>query len=198
MLMVTRNRIFLGVAAVGLLATLVVPLWRISLVAPQYPEGLGMKIWAHQITGDLRSINGLNHYIGMKEIHPEAIPELRLMPIVVLGLAALGLLAALWGRRAGLGVWVTLLFAAAVVGLVDFWRWGYDYGHDLNPTAAIKIPGMSYQPPLLGAKKLLNFTAVSLPDVGGWVAFVVLGIATMVLVSELRRGRGAGVGSAAA
>ncbi|MBM4187749.1 MAG: hypothetical protein FJ206_10625 [Gemmatimonadetes bacterium] len=196
--MVTRNRVLLGVAAVGLLATLVVPLWSIGLVAPQYPEGLGMKIWAHQITGDLRSINGLNHYIGMKEIHPEAIPELRLMPMVVMALAALGVLAAVWGRRAGLGIWVGLLLVSALVGLVDFYLWGYDYGHDLDPTAAIKVPGMSYQPPLIGTKKLLNFTAVSLPDIGGWVAFGVLGLAIFLLVNEFRRGRRSPVGSAAA
>lgn len=187
--MLTRSRILVGVAAVGLLATLVVPLWRISLVAPQYPEGLGMKIWAHQITGDLRSINGLNHYIGMKEIHPEAIPELRLMPMVVAGLAGLGLLAALWGRRAGLGLWFTILVVASIAGLVDFWRWGYDYGHNLDQTAAIKIPGMSYQPPLFGSKKLLNFTAVSLPDLGGWIALAILAVALGVVVSEVRRGR---------
>lgn len=198
MKMVTRNRVLLGVAAVGLLATLVVPLWSIGLVAPQYPEGLGMEIWAHQITGDLRSINGLNHYIGMKEIHPEAIPELRLMPMVVMALAALGVLAAIWGRRAGLGIWVGLLLASALVGLVDFYLWGYDYGHDLDPTAAIKVPGMSYQPPLIGTKKLLNFTAVSLPDIGGWVAFGVLGLAIFLLVNEFRRGRRSPVGSAAA
>lgn len=187
--MLTRSRIFLGVAAVGLLATLVLPLWRINLVAPQYPEGLGMKIWAHQITGDLRSINGLNHYIGMKEIHPEAIPELRLMPVVVATLSALGLLAAIWGRRSGLAVWFALLLVASIAGLVDFWRWGYDYGHNLDQTAAIKIPGMSYQPPLFGSKKLLNFTAVSLPDLGGWIAVAILLVASGVMVSEVRRGR---------
>ena len=183
------SRIVLGVAAVGLLATLALPLWRISLVAPQYPEGLGMKIWASQITGDLRSINGLNHYIGMKEIHPEAIPELRLMPKIVVALAALGLGAAVWGRRAGLNTWVALLLVAATAGLVDFWRWGYDYGHNLNPTAAIKIPGMSYQPPLIGSKQLLNFTAVSLPAVGGWIAIAAVLLALGVVVGEARRRR---------
>ena len=44
--------------------------------------------------------------------------------------------------------------------------WGYNYGHQLNPDAPIKIPGMAYQPPLIGSKQLLNINAVSLPSIG--------------------------------
>ena len=63
--------------------------------------------------------------------------------------------------------------------MYDFYKWEYDYGHDLDPTAAIKIPGMSYQPPLIGTKQLLNFTATSWPASGGWLAIVAvtLGVA---------------------
>jgi copper chaperone NosL len=183
------SRALLAGAAVALLASLLLPLWRISLEAPQYPEGLGMNIWADKITGDLRSINGLNHYIGMKEIHPEAIPELRLMPIVVVSLGVLGLAGAILGRRWGLYGWTGLLLVAALVGLADFWKWGYDYGHDLDPTAAIKVPGLSYQPPLIGAKQMLNFRAVSLPASGGWLASGGILLAVALVVIEYRRGR---------
>lgn len=182
------TRILLAMAAAGLLVTFVAPLWHIALKAPQYPEGLGMYIWSNTITGDLRSINGLNHYIGMKTIHPEAIPELRLMPTVVVGLVALGFVAAGWGRRAGLYLWTGLFAVGALVGLADFWRWGYDYGHNLDPEAAIKIPGMSYQPPLIGPKQLLNFEATSWPAVGGWVAIASLTLALCLCLSAWRRG----------
>ncbi len=47
-------------------------------------------------------------------------------------------------------------FVLAAVGLYDFYMWEYDYGHNLNPHAAIKIPGMAYQPPLIGSKMLLT------------------------------------------
>ena len=56
----------------------------------------------------------------------------------------------------------------------------YDYGHNLNPNAAIVVPGMSYQPPLFGFKQLLNFGAYSYPDIGGWIMFGV-GIILVVL-----------------
>jgi hypothetical protein len=130
----------------------------------------------------------------MKEIHPEAIPELRAMPLVVLILTALGLLAAAWGRRAGLTLWAGLFLAGGVVGLADFWKWGYDYGHDLNPEAAIKIPGMSYQPPLIGPKQLLNFEATSWPATAGWIAIAALSVTVWLTWSSWRTRRKAATG----
>jgi copper chaperone NosL len=101
----------------------------------------------------------------------------------------LGLLAAAWGRRAGLYAWTGLMVAGSLAGLIDFWKWGYDYGHNLDPTAAIQVPGMSYQPPLIGAKQLLNFQATSWPGVAGWVALAGLVIAVGVSLIEWRRSR---------
>lgn len=64
----TRGLMALISLALGLVFA--VPLWHIQLEAPQYPEGLGMGIWINRMSGDLDTINGLNHYIGMMEIHP--------------------------------------------------------------------------------------------------------------------------------
>jgi copper chaperone NosL len=173
-----KSRFALGLASVLLIGVFFTPLWTITLEAPQYPEGIGMYIHIDNVTGhkpnDLRNINGLNHYIGMKEIVPESIPELRIMPWLMAGLIALGLLAAATGIRSLGYAWVILFVLLLIVGLVDFYMWEYDYGHDLNPKAAIRIPGMAYQPPLIGSKKLLNFNASSWPALGGWIAFVSL------------------------
>lgn len=166
-----RSRILTALAAVLLLGAFAFPLWRIDLEAPQYPEGIGMVIHVHTVAGvkpqDLDNINGLNHYIGMKAIQPDAIPELRVMPWLVGMLTVTGLLVALSGRRWALVGWLSLIAGLGVLGLADFWLWGYDYGHNLDPHAIIRVPGMAYQPPLIGSKKLLNFTAYSWPDVGG-------------------------------
>ena len=172
-----------------MLGAFLFPLWRIDLIAPQYPEGLGMLIRVNAVTGikpnDLANINGLNHYIGMKPIEPNAIPELRVMPWIVAGLAAFGLIAALIGRRWLLVAWLGGFATLAVVGLIDFWRWEYDYGHNIDfEHAIIKVPGMTYQPPLIGTKQLLNFTAASWPDLGAvclGVAFA-LGVAALLVV----------------
>ncbi len=171
------------VAALLMASAYVLPLWRISLIAPQYPEGLGMKIRIDNIVGvkenDLNSINGLNHYIGMKRIEPDMIPELKIMPVLLGVLIAAGLGTAALGKRLPLAIWGGTLVAAGVGGLYDYWRWGYDYGHDLADDAIIKIPGMSYQPPLLGPKQLLNFTATSWPDSGG-ILLVLAGLLVAV------------------
>jgi len=192
-MMSRRSRILFAVASLLLLTTFVAPLWHIDLKAPQYPEGLGMYIWSNQITGqkphDLDNINRLNHYIGMKEILPEAIPELRWMPQIIGVLVVTGLLVAGWGRRVGLYVWTSLFLIAALVGLADFWRWNYDYGHNLKPDAAIKIPGMSYQPPLIGTKQLLNFRTTALPALAGWIAIGVMVTVVVLSVTEWRRAR---------
>lgn len=187
------SRVQAAFAALLLSVLYVTPLWHIALRAPQYPEGLGMYIWVDRITGqglhDLRNINGLNHYIGMKEIVPESIPELRLMPYLLAALIAGGLLAAAWGRRQAVTAWVGVFVAGLLAGLADFWRWGYDYGHNLDPHAAIKVPGMTYQPPLLGTKQLLNFQASSWPALGGWIALLALGLGAAVVLRERRLAR---------
>ncbi len=187
------SRIAVAIAALALGLLFVAPMWRVDLKAPQYPEGLGLRIWINQIRGatpnGLNSINGLNHYIGMKAIEPDQIPELRFMPYVVIGLMLAGLTVAAIGRRRLLYAYLGAFLAVALAGLYDFWRWEYDYGHNLDPTAAIRIAGMSYQPPLIGGKQLLNFHATSWPDVGGWAAIAAVTLIVLIAVKEWRSGR---------
>src|SRR5688572_10799561 len=191
--MTRRSQLVIAFAALLLLTLYIVPLWRIDLHAPQYPEGLGLRIWVNQIAGakpnDLNNINGLNHYIGMHPIEPDDFPELRFMPWVVAGLIGIGLIAALIGRLGALYLWLQLMVLAAVAGLVDFYRWGYLYGHELDEHAAIQVPGMAYQPPLIGSKQLLNFEASSWPDLGGWIACLTLALGLTVAILERRRAR---------
>lgn len=169
------SRLLIALASLLMISAYFVPLWQILMWAPQYPEGLEMDIWINNITGDVKVISALNHYIGMKHIEVEMFPEFGYMIYIVGFLIGFGLLTALLNRRLMLWLFSTLLVATAVAALVDFWLWGYDYGHNLDPTAAINIPGMSYQPPLIGTKQLLNFTAFSGPDIGGWL-FMVSGV----------------------
>lgn len=152
-----------------------VPLWQILMWAPQYPEGLEMKIWINTISGDVKIISALNHYIGMKHIEVEMFPEFTYMIYIIGFVIGFGLLAALINKRFMLWLFSGIIAACGVAALVDFYLWGYDYGHNLDPTAPIVVPGMSYQPPLLGSKQLLNFLAYSGPDVGGWI-FLISGI----------------------
>jgi hypothetical protein len=192
----TSSRILSAVAAVLLVLPFFRPLWHIGLLAPQYPEGIGLYIWINTVTGekpqDLNSINGLNHYIGMKAIQPDAIPELRFMPALIGALIVIGLATALLGKRPLLYLWTGCFVLLSVAGLADFWKWGYDYGHNLDPTAAIRVPGMAYQPPLIGSKQLLNFTATSWPASGGLATILALLLVVAACLVEWRRPRPAG------
>ena len=191
--MTKRSRLLLVLAALLLTTTYVLPLWHIALQAPQYPEGLGLYISINGVAGqgahDLQTLNGLNHYIGMHKIVPEEIPELRFLPVAIGALALLGLLAAAVGRRWALNTYAAILVAAAVAGLADFWWWEYRYGHELDPMAAIKVPGMSYQPPLIGVKQMLNITAHSWPASGGWILTGAVTLVVVLVVVEHRRAR---------
>jgi len=156
-------------------------MWRIELTAPQYPEGLVLQLHANKIGGNVDIINGLNHYIGMKTLHTEDFVEFKILPYIFgfFGLFALAMV--FIAKRKG----VILLFGTfvlfVVLAAVDFYRWNYEYGHDLNPNAAIVVPGMAYQPPLIGYKQLLNFGAYSIPDIGGWM-MIIAGVFLFVIV----------------
>ncbi|MBL7858765.1 MAG: hypothetical protein JNM57_13840 [Cyclobacteriaceae bacterium] len=163
------SRLLIALSTLLMVAAYFVPLWQILMWAPQYPEGLEMKIWINNITGDVKIISALNHYIGMRHIEVSMFPEFQYMIYIVGALIGVGLVTSFINRRSMVVIYTVLIVACGIGALVDFYMWGYDYGHNLDPTAPIVVPGMSYQPPLIGTKQLLNFTAFSGPDIGGWI-----------------------------
>lgn len=156
------------------LALFVFPLWNITLEAPQYPIPLGMEIYINDFVDthphDIKNINLMNHYVGMQYI-PESIPEFKVFPLVIIAMAALGLLVALKGNYKWYLAWFILMAGLAIAGIYDFYLWEHDYGHNLNPKAIMKFTNpdgtvMGFQPPLFGTKHILNFTAHSYPQFG--------------------------------
>ena len=164
---VTRSLLF--ISGLGLLLVLFTPIWQIDLMAPQYPEGLTLLIYANKLAGNVDIINGLNHYIGMKTLHADDFVEFKILPYIIVFYSILFMLAAIVAKRKWLNILCGLFVAFGILAMVDFWRWEYNYGHNLNPDAAIIVPGMAYQPPLIGFKQLLNFGAYSMPGIGGWI-----------------------------
>jgi len=170
----TWIRTLLILCGLALVAVLFVPLWRIDLDAPQYPEGLKLMIYPGKLGGNVDIINGLNHYIGMKTLHTADFVEFTILPYLIGFFAGLFVVTGFIGRRKLLYILFILFVSFGILAMYDFWRWEYNYGHNLNPDAAIIVPGMAYQPPLIGFKQLLNFGAYSMPDTGGWI-FVAAG-----------------------
>lgn len=164
-----RSRLLLVVGAAVVVAAVFLPLWQIRLVAPQYQEGLAIKIYAHKLVGgnggqDLNEINNLNHYIGMKPIMQEDFVEMKWLPFAFGIFALLALRAAAIGRMISLidlGVLV-LYFGAFSLG--NFYYRLYTYGHALNPRAPMTIK--PFTPILIGSQQIANFVQTSLPQTG--------------------------------
>lgn len=174
-----------------LAAVFLFPLWQITLEAPQFPEGLRLNIWVNKLSGSskhiIQNINILNHYIGMKFIKEDSIPELRYFPYIIYAMLGLGALAALVRKRVAYLTWALVLALLGALGVYDFYLWLYDYGHNLDPKAPITVPGMTYMPPLLGGKWLLNFYALSFPDWG--TLFLVLAMVFSFLAFRISKQR---------
>jgi copper chaperone NosL len=166
-----RERLLVGLAALGIAAAaLWLPIWLVHLVAPQYPEGVNVWVHASGLQGRLQDVDILNHYVGMKPLTQTQFPEFAWVPTVMLALAAAHGLAALIGRRAVyLVVWLGLI-AFDLYMLGDLYAWMYDWGHDLDPNAIIRIP--PFMPPVLGFKQVQNFRVWSLPSWGGWLVIL--------------------------
>jgi hypothetical protein len=170
------SRLMAIAAALVLTFVFFFPLWNMKFYSNQYPDGLELYIYAYQLVGgktpnrdDLREINSLNHYIGMRPLLESDFAELVWLPFAVGGLMLLALRAAVMGKMSKL-VDVFVLFA--YFSLYSFWSFYYRlylYGHNLDPTAAIKVP--PFTPPLLGTQVVGNFTVYSYPDVASYVLF---------------------------
>src|SRR5688572_19365010 len=125
------SRILIAAGSLAMVAAYFLPFWSIYLIAPQYPEGLSMQIWLYKITGQVDIINGLNHYIGMKHIKAEMFPEFGFLIYVFGAYILAGLGVAIAGNRKLLLGYLVLFVSGGIAAMVDFYKWGYDYGHDL-------------------------------------------------------------------
>jgi hypothetical protein len=172
-----------------LLATLLIlpcylfPLYEMTMFAPQYPEGLRLHIYSYKLEGghdgqDVKEINLLNHYIGMKDLETSDFTEFKWIPFVVGGFALLFLRTAVVGKVAHL---LDVLVLYLYFGAFSLWSFAYKmywYGHHLSPTASVKVD--PFTPPLFGYKKLANFEVYSYPALG---SYALAGVALLLALA---------------
>jgi copper chaperone NosL len=163
------SRLVLLAMVVPLVLAFTQPLWRISMTAPQYPDGLYMEIYTHKIEGGnkgqhIKEINTLNHYIGMHKIDRAELSDLDWIPF------GLGLLMILTLRCAAIGnvrALIDLVVLAGYIGVFAMGRFVYKmyvFGHNLDPDAPIKLE--PFTPAIFGTKKIANFSTQSYPQLG--------------------------------
>lgn len=164
-----RSRLLLAALTVPLLLTFLFPLWRISMNAPQYPQGLSMDIYTWTVEGghdgrDVAEINTLNHYIGMHTITRDELRDLEWIPFAIVGIALLTLRAALLGT---VRTMIDLSMIAGFVLAVAFARFVWmlwQFGHHLDPKAPFKVE--PFMPVVFGSKQIANFLTHSMPQLG--------------------------------
>src|SRR5262245_8390242 len=163
-------------AGVLLITSILMPYWRMTLHAPQYPKGLTVRAYLNRLEGDVREIDGLNHYIGMRPLGEAARLE-RSLSVMAVATLALLVLAAVYihNRRAALLALPAVLFPAGF--LLDLAYWLHDFGHTLDPKAALSSAIKPFTPPVLGEGHIGQFRTIAVPDTG-----LVLAMAAAALV----------------
>ncbi len=186
-------RILLVLAFALLLPTYLAPLYDLTMFAPQYQDGLRLHIYSYRLVGgnggqDVKEINLLNHYIGMKDLSAEDFTEFKWLPFVIGIFGLLFLRAAVMGKLTHL---VDVLVLYVYFGAFALWSFAYkmySYGHNLAPTAAVRVA--PFTPPLFGYKKLANFEVYSYPAIGSYAlaaAALCLVLAFVLAWREARR-----------
>jgi len=172
------SRLLVFVAALVLIPTFIVPLWHMTFMAQQYPEGLDLYVYSHDLVGgnkgnDLTEINVLNHYIGMAELEPSDFNELKWIPLVIGLIGVLTLRAATIGSVRSL---VDIIVISLYFGGFSVWTFWYKmqyYGANLDPRASVKVD--PFMPPIFGYKQVGQFDVWSYPALGSYL-FLVFGL----------------------
>lgn len=178
-------------AAVLLIVSINLPYWGLVLEAPQYPGGLQMRVFVNYMTGDadprldeVREIDGLNHYIGMKSLYEAAKFERSIAIPAVILMVGLLVVAAFWRRR-----WTWLLTIPALtfpfVFLGDLAFWMTNYGQNLDPYAPLSSAIQPFTPPILGEGVIGQFKTIAYVDTGWYIVFAGTVLITAALLIKL-------------
>lgn len=172
-------------AAVLLVATITRPYWQLTLHAPQYPQGLRVMAYLDRLEGDVREIDGLNHYIGMRPLGEAAPLEKSLSTFGVVSVALLIAGAVFVHTR-----WAAVLALPAllfpVVFLLDLQYWLATFGRNLDPTAPLSSSVEPFVPPVLGPGQVGQFRTTSAPEAGLWMAIAASALIAVGLVLHRR------------
>ena len=174
--------VLLGAAGAGLVvASYFFDWWRFWLYAPQYPGGLKLAISLTGVSGDVREIDILNHYIGMKSLAQAAPLERQLGGYGIAAVAAVSVAFTLFaGKKLGRLMAVPAMLLPAIF-VADSFYWLHRFGHELDPTAPLEIG--AFTPEMFGNGAIGQFATFAAPAAGFWIAiagFVLLALGTLI------------------
>jgi len=168
-----------------LVASMILPLWSTRMQSPQYrnEEQLHVYVYAGRVVGDLQELATLNQYVGV-QLRTDG-PELKIAPW---GFALLALVAAMAlfvpapRRRSALRVVFALLMVTLLSGGSLLQYRLYEMGHNRGHTPFARIE--DFTAPILGSKKIANFTVYTRAEAGGWALLAAFAISGLAAFSE--------------
>jgi hypothetical protein len=182
-----QARVALILAVLSIPLVFQFPLWTMSFQSNQYPDPLRMRIYIDHLEGqktdirdDLREINSLNHYIGMRPLMESDFAEFLWLPFAMGFFALIVLRSVVFGNLRDLVDIVVLFVYFSLFSAWTFYRRLYEYGHNLDPEAAIKVE--PFTPPFFGRVQIANFWVESFPG-GGSYMMALFGILIMLALA---------------
>lgn len=167
------------VARILLLVSIFLPYWHMELDAPQYPDGLFLTAYVNHLSGDVREIDGLNHYIGMRPLDEAASLERQASVWLIVAMVFLMEGAIVMHSR-----WAALLAVPAVafppLFLVDLQYWMHAFGQNLDPKAPLSASVKPFTPTILGEGGIGQFKTYAEM---GWGLHLAFASAALVLVA---------------
>ena len=173
------SRIVAFVAALLLIPAALLPLYQMTLYSNQFPDGLQLSIYSYTLEGghtanrdDLREINTLNHYIGMRPLLESDFSEFKWIPLALGSFFILILRAIVIGKMSKLVDLVVMFGYFGAFSLFSFCHRLYEYGHHLDPSAPVKVG--AFMPPVFGEQQMANFTVYNYPGAGSYFLFAAI------------------------
>ncbi len=161
----------LVVAGILLLVSLLFPYWRVDLQAGIYPKGLTLELRPYRLDGDIKEIDELNHYIGMRELESAGKLErtIAVPAIIIAGLCLL--IAGVVPRR--WSIWLTLPgLVFPIIFLGELYWWLADSGLNLDPKAPLNQSIKPFIPPIFGEGRIAQFNAHAFFKIGFYFALL--------------------------
>jgi hypothetical protein len=166
------------VARILLLVSIFFPYWHMELEAPQYPSGLFLTAYVNNLTEDVKEIDGLNHYIGMRPLGEAAAFERSASVYLMIAMVLMVEVAAFVHSK-----WAVLL-AIPVIGfpvgfIVDLYYWMRHFGLNLDPHAPLSNSVKPFVPTVIGEGGIGQFKTYAELGTGYWLA---VASGTLILV----------------
>lgn len=168
--------LFAGSALV-LIVSIVLPYWRLELLAPQFPDGLVVEAFVNRLQGDVVELEGLNHYVGLGSFDDAAVFERSIAVAGIIGLAGL-LVAGLFIHSRWVLIFTLPALLFPLIFVIDLQWWLWKFGHNLDPLAPFAAAVGEFTPPIFGPAEIAQFDTMALPGPG-----LILAVAASVLIA---------------